>query len=70
MLDVESVVITPTVSFSHFLIEKDLNLSLSTSKSDKTEGENQLSRVSVGRFVRLIGTREDYSWMGDRLWKD
>lgn len=51
-------------------MEKDWNPSLSTSKSDKTEGENQLPRVRARLFVRLIWTVEDYSWMGGRLWKD
>lgn len=52
------------------LIEKDLELFLSAPKSDKTDRENQLLHVSVRCFVRLIWTREDYSWMGGWLWKD
>lgn len=52
------------------LIENDSELFLSASKSDKTDGENQLLHVSVRCFVRLIWTREDYSWMGGWLWKD
>lgn len=32
--------------------------------------ENQLLRGGVHCFVRLIWTREDYSWKGGWLWKD
>lgn len=53
-----------------FKSRKELELFLSASKSDKTDRENQLLHVSVCGFVRLIWTREDYSWMGGWLWKD
>lgn len=68
-------VITPAEFFflsycSPFNRGKKLEPFLSAPKSDKTDGENQLLHVSVCCFVRLIWTREDYSWMGGWLWRD